>query len=524
MSVWTRDLPSSFSDATVGWIERAKREYILTKNDQQINENEDIDDESPIELTTSLQTTKWDQIKTILFAGSGLFSDGYVNNSIGTASTCLSTLYPKEYADSRAINNVASIAFVGTVVGQLTFGYVSDKLSRKTGMIISNVILIIFTILCSGAWGYHGSIKGMLAALTAYRFFLGIGIGSEYPTGSVACAEASALMPPKHRNRYFIWFTNFAIDSGFVISSFVPMVLLWICTPKHLTPVWRITIGIGAIWPMILLCFRTTLKENENYQKTRFKKARIPYFHIIKFYWFRLFVVSAIWFIYDFSVYAFGIYSSYIIKLIIPDGDLYKTFGWNVVLNLFYIPGSFVGAIASDYFGPRLTLFVGLVIQAVLGFAIAGAYNTLKHHVAGFTVIYGFFLTFGEFGPGNNIGCLSAKTGATPIRGTYYAIPAAIGKIGAFVGTYAFPSIEKKYGLQVPYYIAGAMALFAAFLALFFLPDVSPPAMLNEDKKFLQYLESTGYDVSQLGDHSSASSIDEKINVETHENVDEKSA
>lgn len=520
MAVWNRDIPKSFSEFSVGWIEKAKREYIINKTENELN-NEDVDD-GPIELKTAENTaSKKDQIWTIITAGSGLFSDGYVNNSISTASTCLAILYPDEYKNSNAISNVSSIAFVGTIIGMLSFGYVADKFSRKTGMLISNSILIVFAILCAGSWGYKGSVSGMLAALTAYRFFLGIGIGSEYPTGSVACAEASALLPAKKRNRYFIWFTNFAIDFGFVVSAFVPMVLLWICGEKHLTPVWRITLGMGAIWPLFLFISRLNFKENENYQKTRFKKVSIPYIKIIKFYWFRLAIVSIIWFIYDFSAYAFGIYSSNILNTIIPDSNLYKTFGWNVVFNLFYIPGAFLGAISADYLGPRITLIIGLVVQSIFGFAIAGSYHTLKNHIAGFTVLYGLFMTFGEFGAGDNMGCLASKTGATSIRGSYYAISAAIGKIGAFVGTYVFPGVMKEHGLQAPYYIGSSLALFAAFLGLFLLPDVSPEAMLAEDKAFLDYLQSTGFDLSQLG--TDDSSIDEKINVETVENLDKHS-
>jgi MFS family permease len=94
-------------------------------------------------------------------------------------------------ANPPAASNISSIAFAGTVVGQLAFGFVADYYSRKSGMIAATCILILFTILCSGAWGAVGSIYGMLAALTAYRFFLGIGIGAEHPAGSTSTAEAS---------------------------------------------------------------------------------------------------------------------------------------------------------------------------------------------------------------------------------------------------------------------------------------------------------------------------------------------
>lgn len=524
MSVWLRDVPKSFGELTTGWVSRAKNEYLLNKSEEQIHEtgyslHDDNGSEVPIRLTEENDhRNDADTIKTAAYAGLGLYSDGYINNSIGTISTCLSTLYPKEYGDSHAISNVSAIAFVGIIVGQLSFGYISDKLSRKTGMLISNFILIIFAILCSGSWGKNGSIGGMLAALTAYRFFIGIGIGSEYPTGSVASAEASAMLPAKSRNRYFIWFTNFAIDAGFVISSIVPVVLLCICGEKHLEPVWRITLGLGAVLPFILLILRTTIKDSDNFKKTKFKNTRIPYWSVFKFYWFRLICISIIWFVYDFSAYAFGIYSSTIINIIIPDEDLYKTMGWNVIFNLFYIPGAFLGAISADFIGPRLTLVIGLLCQVAFGFALGGALDTLKKHVAGFTVMYGIFMTFGEFGPGDQIGLLASKTSATPIRGTYYSICAAIGKVGGFVGTYIFPVVKKKYGLSVPYYVASALALFAAVIGLFFLPDVSPTAMIDEDKKFLAYLQSTGYDMSLLGEDDSTiaepyvDSVEEKKN------------
>ena len=69
-------------------------------------------------------------------------------------------------------------------------------------------------------------------------------------------------------------------------------------------------------------------------------------------------------------------------------------------------------------------------------------FEKFEKHVAGFVVVFGIFSTFGEFGPGNNTGLLASKTCASSIRGQYYGIAAAIGKIGAFVGTWVFPAIQ----------------------------------------------------------------------------------
>jgi MFS family permease len=449
---------------------------------------------------------------TIIAAGAGLFSDGYVNNSVGTVNTILTQLYGDRYTGSPAASNIASIAFAGTVVGQLVFGYVADYHSRTIGMIISTVILIVFTILSAGAWGAGGSVEGMFAALTAYRMFLGIGIGGEYPAGSVACAEASNILGRGRRNRWFVLFTNFMIDTGFVVSAFVPMVMLWICSDEHLTPVWRVSLGLGAIPPCILFYLRLKFNENEQFKKYNMKNTRFPYWLILKYYAPRLLVVSAIWFIYDFSAYAFGIYSSAIINVVVPDGDLYKTFGWNVVLNLFYIPGSFAGAFAADYLGPRITLVLGVGLQGVIGFIMASQYEALTHHIGGFVVVYGIFMTLGEFGPGDQMGLIASKTSATPIRGQYYGIAAALGKVGAFVGTYVFPIIvsnaggsETTAGNQAPFWVASSLCLFSAFLGLFFLPSLTQDAVNLEDIKFKRYLSDHGFDISQIGDADSDS-------------------
>jgi len=56
-------------------------------------------------------------------------------------------------------------------------------------------------------------------------------------------------------------------------------------------------------------------------------------------------------------------------------------------------------------------------------------------------ILDGLFLSFGEFGPGDNIGLIAAKVPATAIRGEFYGIAAAMGKIGAFAGAYAFDDV-----------------------------------------------------------------------------------
>jgi len=88
---------------------------------------------------------------------------------------------------------------------------------------------------------------------------------------------------------------------------------------------------------------------------------------------------------------------------------------------------------------------LGLVLQAIIGFIMSGLYSHLTKHIGGFAVIYGIFLSFGELGPGNCLGLLAAKSGPTAVRGQFYGIAAAIGKVGAFVGTWSMSYFSSIY-------------------------------------------------------------------------------
>lgn len=153
------------------------------------------------------------------------------------------------------------------MLGQLIFGYTSDKWSRKGSLLVSTLILIVFAALGAGSYGVGGTTSSLFAALTVYRFFVGIGIGGEYPAGSVSCSEATGELKSGSRNRWFILFTNVMIDWGFVIGAFVPYLLVIICTDRHLRLAWRLMLGLGVVPPVLLMLSRYKLKEPEEFTK-----------------------------------------------------------------------------------------------------------------------------------------------------------------------------------------------------------------------------------------------------------------
>jgi MFS family permease len=211
----------------------------------------------------------------------------------------------------------------------------------------------------------------------------------------------------------------------------------------------------------------------------------------------------------QFSAYSFGIYSSSILAIVLGNGSLAQNFGWNTVINLFYIPGAIGGSFLSDRIGPRRALAIGVTLQGIVGFIMAGCYARLatREHVAAFTVVYGIFLSLGELGPGDNIGLIASKTSATAVRGQYYGVAAAIGKVGAFVGSYVFPIIQQNApggenstrGGQDPFFVSSSLCFLAAALAAFALPHIGQDTITTEDLKFREYLQEQGWDTAQMG-------------------------
>lgn len=79
--------------------------------------------------------------------------------------------YEDLYKESNAKKYVSDIAFAGTVVGMLAFGWLADHWSRTNSLLVSTIILMVFTALAAGSY-YKGDTIGMFNILTAWRFFV----------------------------------------------------------------------------------------------------------------------------------------------------------------------------------------------------------------------------------------------------------------------------------------------------------------------------------------------------------------
>ncbi|MCJ1357838.1 MAG: hypothetical protein MMC33_007834 [Icmadophila ericetorum] len=131
-------------------------------------------------------------------AASGFFTDSYnlfVTNVILPATAFI---YWNKEIDTSRETLINCITLAGSIVGQLGFGYLGDRVGRTRLYGIELVVVIFSTIaIGSGSTGYHGTLS-FVGWLAAWRFMLGVGIGAEYPLSATITAEWA---PTKARTR-----------------------------------------------------------------------------------------------------------------------------------------------------------------------------------------------------------------------------------------------------------------------------------------------------------------------------------
>ncbi|CAK7212759.1 hypothetical protein SBRCBS47491_001575 [Sporothrix bragantina] len=452
--------------------------------------------------------TKLSSITTVLVSGVALFSDGYNAQIIGYMNLILAKLYPVTFTSSIK-TRLSNAYLIGEIFGMLFFGFVIDRLGRRTGIVFATLFLVLGIIIATAA---HGTSElGMLWMMIIGRGVSGFGAGGEYPTCATGSAEASDETAFGRRRRGILVAvaTDFAIDFGFVIAGVVALIVLAAYHQNLSDGVWRVCFGLGFILPVIIMFFRLRRFQSTQYKKHAMKR-NIPYMLVLKRYWKPMLGTSLSWFMYDFVTYPFGIFSSSIVSTLNPNNTITQNIGYGTVINLFYLPGCLVGGLLMDRIGRKQTMTLGFVLWAIMGFIIGGALKPIQSVFPLFVVLYGIFNALGEMGPGVATFLCGAESFPTPLRGHFLGLAAAVGKAGAAIGTQVFTPIQNSFsdddkGIQGVFLIGAAFAATGGLISWFLVP-VMDKDLESEDTKFRVYLEQNGYNGS-FGDLSTTEEI-----------------
>ncbi|CAI7671188.1 unnamed protein product [Penicillium pancosmium] len=438
-------------------------------------------------------------VMMVIFSGLAIGSDGFNASIIGNIELLMGVIYPNSLTTEVAAR-LSNAFMVGMIIGMLSFGYISDKLGRKTGAVLTTTILVLGIALSAGASGLTED--GMFWMLIIARGIAGVGAGGEYPVAGAGAAEATDEAPGIRKRRGFIFamIGDLSASLGFAFGALVPLILL-LCfhqQVRHYEAVWRVSLAMGAIAPLSIFWFRYRMVMSTAYRKSSMKKQRIPYWLAVKMYWRPLLGVCGSWFIYNYISYPFGLFSSTIVGRVNPSSSLALTMAWGTLINCFYIPGAFIGGFLSDKIGRRRTMALGFMLQAILGFILGGALGPIQTKLPLFIVLYGIFLTLGEVGPGSTIVLTASESFPTALRGHGVGLAAAWSKAGAAIGTQVFKPILASWGddslrgTQAVFLIGSGFAVLGSLLAWFVLQD-SNKILDHGDQEWKDYLIANGY-------------------------------
>ncbi|KAK1419419.1 hypothetical protein QVD17_28586 [Tagetes erecta] len=448
--------------------------------------------------------TQWYHVKAIVIAGMGFFTDAYDLFCISTVSKLLGRLYFPDHSTDQGpgtlptgINNmVTGVALVGTFLGQLVFGWLGDKLGRKKVYGITLLLMMICAI-CSGLSFGYGT-KSVIRTLCFFRFWLGFGIGGDYPLSATIMSEYA-----NKRTRGAFIAAVFAMQGvGIIFAGLVSMIVSHIFLQANQAPAfyedhvlstqpnadyaWRIVLMMGALPALLTFYWRMKMPETGRYtaiiegnakqaasdmgrvldveiqaeqEKLAMFKSNNDYpllsDKFIQRHGLHLIGTMSTWFLLDIAFYSQNLTQKDIFPVM---GLTNKAVEVNALREMFEISramlviamfGTFPGYWFTVAFIERLGRFniqlMGFFMMSVFMFIIGIKYENLatKENRWLFAGLYGLTFFFANFGPNSTTFVLPAELFPTRVRSTCHALSAAAGKAGAMVSAFGI----QKYTL-----------------------------------------------------------------------------
>lgn len=226
--------------------------------------------------------TQWYHFTAIVVAGMGFFTDAYDLFCISTVTKLLGRLYFYDASTGQpgtlpavASSFVNGVALVGTLVGQLFFGWLGDKLGRKNVYGITLLLMVVSSIASALSFGSSGA--AVIATLCFFRFWLGFGIGGDYPLSATIMAEYANTRTRGAFVAAVFAMQGFGILAGAAIAIVVSAIfdgLFWRpsfaddpqgSTARQADYVWRIIFVFGALPAAITYYWRLKMPETARY-------------------------------------------------------------------------------------------------------------------------------------------------------------------------------------------------------------------------------------------------------------------
>ncbi|MBA0715309.1 hypothetical protein Golax_014212 [Gossypium laxum] len=440
--------------------------------------------------------TQWYHFTAIIIAGMGFFTDAYDLFCISLVTKLLGRIYyhvdgaksPGSLPPnvSAAVNGVA---FCGTLAGQLFFGWLGDKLGRKKVYGMTLMLMVICSI--ASGLSFSSNPKAVMATLCFFRFWLGFGIGGDYPLSATIMSEYANK---KTRGAFIaavFAMQGFGILGGGIFAIIISAAFMasFHAPPYEVDPVgstvpeadyvWRIVLMVGALPAALTYYWRLKMPETARYtalvaknakqaasdmskvlqmdieaepQKIEQEKIQYGLFskEFAKRHGLHLLGTTTTWFLLDIAFYSQNLFQKDIFSAIgwIPSAktmnaleEVYKIARAQTLIALCStVPGYWFTVAFIDIMGRFAIQLMGFFFMTVFMFALAIPYDHWIHkdNRIGFVVMYSLTFFFANFGPNATTFVVPAEIFPARLRSTCHGISAAAGKLGAMVGAFGF--------------------------------------------------------------------------------------
>lgn len=221
--------------------------------------------------------------RVFMVSASGFLTDSYALFATNVILPILAFLYWPEETKGGPELKINIITLVGSVVGQVVFGWLADKIGRRKLYGLELVLVIFATLgMAQASTGLYNNMN-ILSWIMFYRFFLGMGIGAEYPLSAIITAEFASkrararmlaavfLMQPL--GQILAAGVGWAVLAGLMRHRGLqdyhdreplnPESLHMIYST--LDSVWRWVIGVGCIPALLAIIWRFSIPESPRY-------------------------------------------------------------------------------------------------------------------------------------------------------------------------------------------------------------------------------------------------------------------
>jgi len=367
---------------------------------------------------------------------------------------------------------VASLSFAGMVVGASGAGMLADRFGRRPVFVTSMIVWGLASFGAAASWD--------LSSLLVFRFFIGLGMGAEFP---VAQALLSEFIPASHRGKYLGWLEGFW-PIGFIACGALSVVFVpWLG--------WRSLFVVEGVLAAFALVIRRKVPESARWYaskgRTREADQAVNEFEInvereygkplppvrdtlfseersstqsplaelfSPVYRSRTIMAWTLWFCVLLGYY--GI-TTWMGKLLADQGmTITKSITFVLLMALWGIPGFLTASYLLERLGRRGTVIGFVLLSAAAAYLYGSSTSTVAILVAG-SVMQFFF-----FGMWSALYAYTPEVFPTRARATGCGTSSAFGRVGAILGPVIVPVALVNYGKTSTFAIAAAFLVIGA--------------------------------------------------------------